>query len=90
MTDPRFEEVRRRAATAIGEDGVRSAYVGLVRENGHHEYHFGDRTSEAAELRELAAVQLGMLLSVLSERSDSDAEELAELALDRAERLELR
>ena len=90
MTNPRFEEVRTEAAAAITEGELRSVYAGLVHEDGRHEYYFGNDTGEAAELREAAAVQLGMLLRVLADRSESDVEEIADLALERAEGMELR
>lgn len=51
-------------------------YMGLVHEDGRHEYYFGNDTEEAAELRGAAAIQLGMLLCVLADRSDSSIEEL--------------
>jgi hypothetical protein len=65
-------------------------YMGLVHEDGRHEYYFGNDTEEAAELREAAAIQLGMLLCVLADRSDSSIEELTTLAADRAKQMELR
>lgn len=65
-------------------------YTGIVHEDGRHEYYFGNDTEAASELREAAAVQLGMLLRVLADRSESDAEELAELAVERAENMQLR
>jgi hypothetical protein len=65
-------------------------YMGLVHEDGRHEYYFGNDTEEAAELREAAAIQLGMLLCVLADRSDSSIEELTTLAADRARQMELR
>lgn len=90
MTNPRFQEVREDAADALGEDDLRSVYTGLVHENGRHEYYFGNDTEEAAQLREAAAVQLGMLVRVLADRSDSDIDEITELAAERAEKMELR
>lgn len=65
-------------------------YMGLAHEDGRHEYYFGNDTEEAAELREAAAIQLGMLLCVLADRSDSSIEELTTLAADRARQMELR
>ncbi|MFB6304786.1 MAG: hypothetical protein ABEH47_06445 [Haloferacaceae archaeon] len=90
MSDHRFEETRAEAAAALDDDDLRSAYVGLVRENGRHEYYFANDTEEAAELREAAAVQLGMLVRVLADRSERDVEDVAELAVERARRMELR
>ena len=90
MTNPRFEEVRTEAAAAITDGELRSVYAGLVHEDGRHEYYFGNDTDEAAELREAAAVQLGMLLRVLADRSERTPEEIADLALERAGEMELR
>jgi hypothetical protein len=86
----RFEEVKTEAAAAVTEEDLRSVYAGIVHEDGRHEYYFGNDTSEAAELREAAAIQLGMLLRVLADRSDQDVETVAELGVERAERMELR
>jgi hypothetical protein len=90
MTDPRFEEVKTEAAEAVTGDDLRSVYAGIVHEDGRHEYYFGNDTEEAAELRETAAVQLGMLLRVLADRSDSSIEEITDHAVERAEQMELR
>ena len=70
---------------------ISGLYTGLVHENGRHEYYFANDTEEeAAELREAAAIQLGMLLCVLADRSDSSIAEITEFAVDRAEQMELR
>lgn len=90
MTNPRFEEVKSEAAEAVTGDELRSLYTGIVHENGRHEYYFGNDTEDADELREAAAVQLGMLLRVLADRSDSSLEEVADLGVERAEQMELR
>ncbi|GAB3669912.1 hypothetical protein [Halopiger thermotolerans] len=90
MTNPRFEEVKTEAAEAVSDTDLRSVYTGIVHEDGRHEYYFGNDTEEAAELREAAAVQLGMLLRVLADRSDASLEEVADLAVERAEQMELR
>ncbi|MDJ1433775.1 hypothetical protein [Halostagnicola sp. A-GB9-2] len=90
MTNPRFEEVKTEATEAVSGDDLRSVYTGIVHENGRHEYYFGNDTEEAAELREAAAIQVGMLVRVLADRSDSRVEEIAELAVERAEQMELR
>ncbi|QLK25829.1 hypothetical protein HYG81_17395 [Natrinema zhouii] len=90
MANPQFEEVKTEAAAAITEQDLRSVYAGLVHEGGRHEYYLGNDTEEAAELREAAAIQLGMLTRVLADRSDSSVEEVAELAAERAEEMELR
>ncbi|MFB6234463.1 MAG: hypothetical protein ABEH81_03735 [Halopenitus sp.] len=89
MTAPRFDDVREKAADAIRKDDVLSAYTGLVHEDGRHEYYFANDTEEASELRETAAVQLGMLVRVLAERSDSDVDEITDLAAERAEEIRL-
>jgi len=90
MSSPQFETVRSEAAAALTGSELRSVYTGIVHEDGRHEYYFGNDTEAASELREAAAVQLGMLLRVLADRSESDAEELAELAVERAENMQLR
>ncbi|WP_226006074.1 hypothetical protein [Natrinema salinisoli] len=90
MANPQFEEVKTEAAAAITEDDLRSVYTGLVHEDGRHEYYLGNDTEEAAELREAAAIQLGMLTRVLADRSDSTVEEISELAVERADEMELR
>ncbi|PSP92936.1 hypothetical protein BRC91_12140 [Halobacteriales archaeon QS_4_62_28] len=90
MTNPRFEEVKTEAADALTEDELRSVYTGIVHEDGRHEYYFGNDTTEAGELREAAAVQLGMLLRVLADRSDSSLEAVTDLATERAKQMELR
>ncbi|ADQ68799.1 hypothetical protein C499_14190 [Halogeometricum borinquense DSM 11551] len=90
MENPQFDEVRADAAAAITDGNLRSVYTGLVHENGRHEYYFGNDTERADELRETAAIQLGMLVRVLADRSDSSVDEIAELAAERAENMELR
>lgn len=90
MANPQFEAVKTEAAAAITDEDLRSVYTGLVHEDGRHEYYFGNDTEEAAELREAAAIQLGMLMRVLADRSDSSAAEIADLAAERAENMELR
>lgn len=90
MTNPRFEELQKQAADAIADNDFVSVYAGLIHENGQHEYYFGNDTEEAEELRETAAVQLGMMLRVLADRSESNIEEITELAVERAEEMQLR
>ena len=90
MTNPQFEQVRTEAATAITDGELRSVYTGIVGADGRHEYYFGNDTEDAEALREAAAVQLGMLLCVLADRSDRSPREVADLAVERAESMELR
>jgi hypothetical protein len=90
MTNPRFEELREEAAEAVAEDDLLSVYTGLVHESGEHEYYFGNDTEDAEELRETAAIQIGMMLRVLVDRSDSSIEEITDLAVERAEEMQLR
>lgn len=90
MTAPRFEEVQEEAAAAITEDDLRSVYAGVIHENGRHDFYFGNDTEDAEELREAAAIQLGMMLRVLADRSDSSLEEVSELAVERAQHMQLR
>jgi hypothetical protein len=90
MTNPRFVELQEQAAEAVVEDELVSVYAGLVHEDGEHEYYFGNDTEEAEELRETAAVQLGVMLRVLADRSDSSLDEITDLAVERAEEMRLR
>ncbi len=89
MTNSRFDDVRETAADATREDDVLSAYTGLVHDDGRREYYFANDTEDASELRETAAVQLGMLVRVLADRSESDVEEITDLAAERAENMRL-
>lgn len=88
-TEPSFEELREDAAEAIGEGELDSVYAGLVRADGGLEYYFGNDVDDE-ELREVAAVQLGMMLRVLADRSAQEVDEVAELAVEQAEDLQLR
>lgn len=90
MAAPRFEEVQEEAASAITESDLRSVYAGVIHENGRHDFFFGNDTEDAEALREAAAIQLGMMLRVLADRSDSSLEELSELAVERAQHMRLR
>jgi hypothetical protein len=90
MANPNFEDLRERAAEAVAGDDVVSVYAGLVREDGRHDYYFGNDTEDAEELREMAAGQLGMLLRVLADRSDTGVDELTDLAAERAAEMRLR
>lgn len=89
MEDPTFDELQERAAEAVTSDDPVSVYAGLVHEDGQREYYFGNDV-ENEELRETAAVQLGMMLRVLADRSNHSVEEVAELAAERAEQMQLR
>ena len=89
MEDPQFEELQEQAAEAVAGDELVSVYAGLVREDGQHEYYFGNDVANE-ELRETATVQLGMMLRVLADRSDSTVEEITDLAAERAEQMQLR
>lgn len=90
MSERQFETVKREAAEALGDSDLRSVYTGIVHENGRHQYYFGNDTTDAEELREAAAIQLGMLVRVLADRSDSSVEEITELAVERADAMELK
>ncbi|WP_227377553.1 hypothetical protein [Haladaptatus halobius] len=90
MANPRFEEVKMAAASAVTGEDLHSVYTGLVHKDGRHEYYFGNDTEAASELREAAAVQLGMLLRVLADYSNSDIEEITDLAVERAEQMKQR
>lgn len=73
----------------LKEDLV-SVYAGIVHNDGHHEYYSGNDTEEAGKLREMAAVQLGVMLRVLGDRSNSTVDEITDLAVERAELMRLR
>ncbi|WP_408960500.1 hypothetical protein [Natrinema sp. 74] len=90
MSNPRFDELQEQAAEAVVEEDLVSVYAGLVHEDGQHEYYFGNDTEDAEELREMAAVQLGMMLRVLADRSDSSIDEITDLAAERAQEMQLR
>ncbi|MFC7212582.1 hypothetical protein ACFQO4_00590 [Saliphagus sp. GCM10025334] len=90
MSDPHFEELREQTADAVASDDLVSVYSGLIHKDGNHEYYFGNDTEDAEELREMAAIQLGMLLRVLADRSDSSVDEITNLAVERAEQMQLR
>lgn len=90
MADPQFEAFREKVAEAVSDDELISVYAGLVHEDGQQEYYFGNDTEEPAELRKTAAIQLGMMLRVLADRSDSSIDEITDLAVERAEEMELR
>lgn len=90
MSSPRFEDIQAEVADAVTDDQLRSVYAGLIRHDGRHEYYFGNDTEDAEALREAAAIQLGMLVRVLADRSDQSVEEVADLAVERAEAMQLR
>ncbi|WP_408959852.1 hypothetical protein [Natrinema sp. 74] len=90
MTDLEFEAFQTRVSEAVSEDELRSVYAGIVHENGQYEYYFGTDTEDVSELRSTAAVQLGMLLKVLADRSNSDIDEITDLAVERAAEMQLR
>jgi hypothetical protein len=83
-----FDELRERAAGALAGDDVQSLYVGLVHEDGQREYYFGNTVDEEA-LGEVAAVQLGTMMRVLSTQSSTTPEELADVAVEQARSMDL-
>lgn len=83
-----FEQVRERAIDALERGDSISIYLGLIHENGANEYYFGNDVDER-ELREAATEQLGMLTRVLADQSASSVEEIANLAAERAEAMNL-
>lgn len=84
-----FERVRERAVAAIRGDDVESVYVGLVNEDGGNEFYFGNDVDED-ELQAVTAKQLGMLTRVLAEQSSASVEEVATLAVEMADEMDLR
>ncbi|KZN23181.1 hypothetical protein A4G99_13980 [Haladaptatus sp. R4] len=89
MENPEFEELQERASEAVTGDELRSVYVGLVHHGGEQEYYFGNDVEENEELQEMTAVQLGMLLRVIADRSDATAAEIADAAVDHAAQMQL-
>lgn len=85
-----FNQVRERAREALADEDLESVYVGLLSEDGQPAYYFGNDTEDAAQLREDAAVQLGMLVRVLADRSDLSVEEVAELGKEQADLMDTR
>lgn len=83
-----FDRMRAQAAEAIDREDIVSMYVGLIPADGSNEYYFGN-TVEEAELRETAAIQLGMMTRVLAEKSAWTVEEVAQHAVERAESMDL-
>lgn len=84
-----FERVRERAIEAIRGDDVESVYVGLVNESNGNEFYFGNDVDDE-ELREVAAKQLGMMTRVLAEQSSTSVEDVAALAVEVADEMDLR
>lgn len=89
-TQSEFDQVRERAREALADEDLESVYVGLLSEDGQPAYYFGNDTEDAAQLREDAAVQLGMLVRVLADRSDLSVEEVAELGREQADLMDTR
>lgn len=83
-----FEQVRERAIAALERGDSVSIYLGLIHESGANEYYFGNDVEER-ELREAATEQLGMLTRVLADQSAASVEEIANLAAERAEAMNL-
>lgn len=89
MENPEFEELQKRAANAVEGDDLKSVYVGLVHHRGEQEYYFGNDVEENDELQEMTVTQLAMLLRVLADRSDVTADEIADLAAEHADQMQL-
>jgi hypothetical protein len=89
MENPEFEELQERAADAVAGDELKSVYVGLVHHSGEQEYYFGNDVEENEALQEMTVTQLGMLLRVLADRSDATADEIADLAAEHADQMQL-
>lgn len=89
VEDEEFDRVRERAKEAIDGEDVVSAYVGLIHETDQNEFYFGNTVDEA-ELRRTATRQLGMMTRVLADQSGASVEEIAELAAEQAEEMDLR
>ncbi|GGL63755.1 hypothetical protein [Halocalculus aciditolerans] len=85
--DTDFDDVLTQATDALDADDLESVYLGLIHEGPGYEFYFGNETDD---LRTAAVTQLGMLCRVLADQSDLTVEELAELAVDRANELGVR
>ncbi len=83
-----FDQMRAEAIDAIEREDIVSMYVGLIPEDGSNEYYFGNTVDEA-ELREKAAIQLGMMTRVLADKSAWSVEEVAQHAVEQAESMNL-
>ncbi|MFB6164622.1 MAG: hypothetical protein ABEJ31_05635 [Haloarculaceae archaeon] len=91
-TEAAFAEACERASEAVANapnEAAVSLYVGLVAADGADEYYFANAVDER-ELREVATEQLGMLTRVLADESAASVDEIASLAAEQAESLDLR
>jgi hypothetical protein len=84
-----FDRVRDRAVEAVESEGLASVYVGLIHDDGTSEFYFGNDVPES-ELQETGVRQLGMLARVLAEGSEASVEEVADLAAEVADEMDLR
>ncbi|WP_435095962.1 hypothetical protein [Halarchaeum sp. P4] len=82
-----FEEVREQAAEALEREDLTSIYLGVLDEGGENEFFFGNDTDDPRELQQTAATQLGMLCRVLANQSDLSVQQVADLAVRRANEL---
>jgi hypothetical protein len=89
MSAALFDDVVAQATERLSGDDLYSVYVGLITAEADQEYFFANDTSSAEELRDAAVDQLAMLTRVLATQSDSTIEEVANLAAERAEELQL-
>lgn len=84
-----FEAVRERTIEALENDDLVSLYAGLIHETGENAYYFANDVDDD-ELQEVAATQLGIITRVLADKSDLDVDDVADLARERAEDMDLR
>lgn len=82
-----FDDVLTQASDALDANDLESVYLGLIHEDAGNEFYFGNDTEN---LESAAVTQLGMLCRVLADQSDLTVEELADLAVDRANELGVR
>ena len=89
MSSTQFDGVVTQATERLAADDLHSVYVGIITAEADQEYFFANDTSSAEELRRAAVDQLAMLTRVLATQSASTVEELATLAAERADELQL-
>lgn len=83
-----FEALREKAIEGLENEDVISLYVGLIHDTQQDAYYFANDVDED-DLQEMAVTQLGMLTRVLANKSDLSVEEVAELALEQADEMDL-
>jgi hypothetical protein len=81
-----FDRVRERAIEALGEEALRSVYVGVIDAAGDDEFYFGNADKD--DLQRLAVTQPAMMTRVLADQSDLNPESIGQLAAERAKEMD--